>query len=499
MTPLSLLQQGFSPLTRYQPADASYRLLPFRYMRWGDDEILLTNDAGEHAFVSNVQLAALVQHRLDREDPSFLDLKAKHFLTDTGLRVPLELLATKYRTKKAFLNGGARLHLFVVTLRCDHSCRYCQVSRVSEDRERYDMSQETAARAVDLMFRTPAQALKVEFQGGEPLLCFDLVRWLVERIEARNLVEQRDLQFVVTTNLAPLTDEMLSFCRDHSVLLSTSLDGPEALHNANRPRPGRDAYALTVAGIDRAQTALGFDRVSAMMTTTRMSLAYPREIVDEYVRRGFTSIFLRPISPYGFAVRTGEAAKYETDEFLKFYRAALDHVIALNRRGVSFVEVYATLLLRKILTPFATAYVDLQSPVGTSVVAYNYDGDVYATDEGRMLAAMGDTSFRLGNVHEHGYEEIFGGSKVQALLRDSVIETLPGCSDCAFLPYCGSDPVFHYRTQGDSIGHRPNSAFCHKNMSVLRHLFGLLRGGDPFTRALLASWASGVSMEAAPS
>jgi hypothetical protein len=32
------------------------------------------------------------------------------------------LLATKYRTKKAFLDGFTSLHIFVVSLRCEHSC-----------------------------------------------------------------------------------------------------------------------------------------------------------------------------------------------------------------------------------------------------------------------------------------------------------------------------------------------------------------------------------------
>ena len=56
------------------------------------------------------------------------------------------------------------------------------------------------------------------------------------------------------------------------------------------------------------------------------------------------------------------------------------------------MEVYAQLLLQKMLTPFPTGYVDLQSPAGLGIgcVVYNYDGDVYASDEGRMLAEMKD-------------------------------------------------------------------------------------------------------------
>jgi hypothetical protein len=53
-------------------------------------------------------------------------------------------------------------------------------------------------------------------------------------------------------------------------------------------------------------------------------------------------------------------------------------------------------------------------------------------------------------------------------------ESLPGCSDCAFQPYCGADPVFHHATQQNLAGHRPTSGFCQRNMGIIRHLFGLM-------------------------
>ena len=68
-----------------------------------------------------------------------------------------------------------------------------------------------------------------------------------------NLTERRDLQFVIATNLAVITDEILEFCRDHDILISTSLDGPSDLHNANRPRPGNDSYERAIAGISRVR------------------------------------------------------------------------------------------------------------------------------------------------------------------------------------------------------------------------------------------------------
>ena len=472
-------------------ADTRYRPLPFRFMRWSDDRVFLSNDVGDWSFLPAATFQDFATGQLSRQSPAFADLKAKHFLTDGTSSLPLQLLATKYRTKKAFLDGFTALHLFVVTLRCDHSCPYCQVSRVSEDRNSYDMTRDTAIKAVDFMFRSPSPALKVEFQGGESLLHFEAVRWIVEAVEARNVSEQRDINFVIATNLSQLTDETLDYCAAHAIDLSTSLDGPAFLHNANRPRPGRDSYERVVASLARARARLGHDRVSALMTTTQESLRYPVEIVDEYVAQGFHALFLRNISPYGFAVRTKQSIRYETTAFLDFFKAALAHIIDLNRNGTPMVEVFSQILLRKMLTPFSTGYVDLQSPAGAGLgaVVYNYDGDIYASDEGRMLAEMQDKSFRLGNLHTDRYEAVMGGDRMRTIVEQSCSETLPGCSECAFLPFCGADPVFHWATQGDLVGHRPTSAFCQKNMGIIHHLLDLLTGDDLFTRQLLTSWA----------
>ena len=46
-------------------------------------------------------------------------------------------------------------------------------------------------------------------------------------------------------------------------------------------------------------------------------------------------------------------------------------------------------------------------------------------------------------------------------------ECVPMCTDCGFLPYCGSDPVYHHATQGDVVGFKPTSGFCRKNMGVI--------------------------------
>ena len=485
----------FYMIDTYQNAATPYHLLPFRFLRLDTGRELLVTDTGEYEIAPAGTTADLVQGRITRHSALHKTLKAKHFLYDSDSTALLDVLATKYRTKKSFLNGFARLHIFVVTLRCDHSCHYCQVSRQTEDRTMYDMSRETAERALGLMMRSPSKDLTLEFQGGEPLLAFPTIQWTVGRAKDLAAVHGKNLEIVICTNLAFADDEVLLYCRNEGIRLSTSLDGPAFLHNLNRPRPGNDSYELTIKGINRARDAVGTENVAAVMTTTRRSLDYPIEIIDEYVKRGFHSVFLRPLSPYGFAIKSKHRTGYEMARFLDFYKRGLAYIFDLNRQGVNLQEVYAKIILTKMLTPYATGYVDLRSPAGagTGVLVYNYDGDIYASDEARMLAEMNDHSFRLGNALTDSYEEILTGDAMQRLLSASCNEALPGCAECALQPYCGADPVFHHATQGDLFGHRPTSGFCYKNMEIITHLFKLIADNDRETMRIVFGWIRDLS------
>src|SRR4051812_17616808 len=101
-----------------------------------------------------------------------------------------------------------------------------------------------------------------------------------------------------------------------------------------------------------------------------------------------------------------------------------------------------------------------------------------------------DLRFRLGPV-DRPWRELARGPGLRWLLAGSVAEALPGCSDCAFVPFCGADPVFHAHAQGDPVGHRPTSDFCRKHTGLFRLLFGMLAASDPGTMRVFAAWLSG--------
>jgi sulfatase maturation enzyme AslB (radical SAM superfamily) len=131
--------------------------------------------------------------------------------------------------------------------------------------------------ACHCIFESPSPTLTVEFQGGDPLIRFDLVRSAIERIVVLDRTHHRQLRFVVASTLHQLNREMCEFFRNHGVYMSTSVDGPDWLHNRKRPIQGRDSYSRTVGGIQLARELISPKAVSALMTTSRESLSVPEE------------------------------------------------------------------------------------------------------------------------------------------------------------------------------------------------------------------------------
>ncbi|NRT13134.1 His-Xaa-Ser system radical SAM maturase HxsB [Flavobacterium sp. 14A] len=467
-----------------------FYLLPFNFRRLNSKRELIISMLGDFLIVPEGTVEKLVLKDIKGIDENlYYDLLSNHIVHDSKDIKSLELLSNRYRAKKSNSFKFAQLHIFVITLRCDHTCQYCQVSRVSENKGKFDFSKNNLYKGIDLMLSSPEDDLTMEFQGGEALLAFDRIKEAIAYTKSKAELLGKRINYVICTNLAPISREILEYCKEEKILISCSLDGHENLHNENRKRPGRNSYDLVSQGLNLSFEILGRENVSALMTTTSLSLEHPIKIIDEYRQFGFKSVFLRPISPYGFATKNKNST-YQTAEFIKFFSDGLDYIIDLNKNGEYFKETYTSILLKKILTAYTENYVDLMSPSGlvNSVMLYDYDGKVFLSDEARMLAQMNDYTFQIGTVND-SWENLLSSPVIEKISNAGVNDYLAGCSTCAYNIYCGADPVHHHATQKDMYGFRPDSSFCMRNMSVLDIIFNKI-DTDNEVLEIFKSWVN---------
>lgn len=466
-----------------------YTIMPINF-KYFDGNILVTTDHGDHLWMSQADFDALLRGASTENIDLYHSLKSKQILS-TDIATSIDIAAAKIRSRKRFLYDFTSLHMLVTTVRCNQRCEYCQASCEEENAHNYDMSVDIAEKIVDAIFMSPSPSIKIEFQGGEPTLNWNVIDFVVKYATKSNQSHNKKLDFVLCTNLTAINEDKLKFLADHNVYLSTSLDGPKDVHDFGRKlRCGDSAYETFRKNLDTARSILGEDHVDALMTTTKYSLARSKDIVDEYLNLGFNGLFLRALNPYGFAAEQRDKLGYTAKEFVDFYKESLGYILDQNRRGVPVTEYYTALLFSRMMTSQSTGFVDLQSPSGAGIsgAIYDYNGDVYPADEARMLARMGDRSFCMGNVTQDSFDKIFGGPVVRDIAAKSCLEIVPGCADCVYRPYCGADPIRNYLEHGDIIGKQPLSHFCSKNMKTFDHLFSLLLDEDEFVLDTLWSW-----------
>lgn len=449
--------------------------------------MLLTNDLGNYIFVSPEEFKHIVKKDVNLVSCLGQELLKKGFVYDntnlgfsSGRRYDL-------RKVKGYVNLATSLHIFVVTTACNAGCIYCQANNGRKHSGLF-MSWEIAQKAVDIALQSPAHYLSFEFQGGEPLMNFEIIQHIV--LYAEEHKGEHEISYNIVTNLTLITDEILDFLQKYHFGISTSVDGEENVHNQNRPfKTGGGTFQNVVQAIQTVRAA-GL-HVGAIQTTTRAALPYPKETVSAYRDLGFDSIFIRPLTPLGKATVNWNEIGYTPEEFVGFYTKALEELIHMNQNGYYIRENHASILMSRMRGEFVN-YMELRSPCGASVgqLAYYADGNVFTCDEGRMLYEMGDDTFRVGNVFTSSYRDLIHSDVCKAVCSSSILETIPSCCDCVYQPYCGTCPVVNYAGYLDIIEKEPRGYRCRVYSGMLDYLFTKILENDATVLNVLETWSN---------
>jgi len=186
--------------------------------------MLLVNIAGEHIFISTDTFSDLISYELDKNSEIFKTLKSKFFIFDNldELKIGIDLLSTQIRSKQIYLQNFTSLHMVEITNFCNLSCDYCHASTVSTEeiskKRAGELRREILDKTIEKIFQSPSTNIKVELQGGEPLVNWDSCKYLIENSYKTGLnFPEKITEIVLCTNLVLIDRDKLDFLKKYNV------------------------------------------------------------------------------------------------------------------------------------------------------------------------------------------------------------------------------------------------------------------------------------------
>ncbi len=456
-----MVKSYFAPTLREQ-----YILNNFNAHKFDENNFLVTTEHGSWVLLNKQEYELLRLHKLDEDPNLFKELKEKGVILSED---NVEKVVDSYRERFSFLFQGASLHIVVPTLRCNQRCIYCHSRAVPDSGKGFDMDEKTARAVVDFIFKTPSPVITIEFQGGDCLLNFETVEFIMDYARKKEKESKKKLRFAIVTNLTKMDESILKSLKDRGIKsLSTSLDGPKELHDRNRKYlDGTGSYDDVVYWIKKIKEEWKDLHLTAMSTTTRYSFDFGDELVDEYIDLGFNDVWLRPLNNIGFAAESWKKIGYSAEEYLDFYKKELEYIVEKNRAGTPVRELMTSIMLKRILLKGDARFTDIQSPCGAAIgqILYKYNGDIHTCDEGKLF-----DEFRLGDVFSTPYSGIYENQTLEAMIDISSKKNYL-CDACVWSPYCGICPIYSYAAQGTIVSKLAMDDKCRIMQGLIEHIF----------------------------
>ncbi|HEX9059018.1 MAG TPA: radical SAM protein, partial [Clostridia bacterium] len=185
--------------------------------------------------------------------------------------------------------------MFWVTTKCNMRCRYCYEGQ--EKREEM-MSIAIADKAIEYTMKRYKEfemndQLTIGFHGGEPLLQFELIKYIIERFKDYFKYANEKLNFSLTTNGILLSEEISEYICNNIQYLSISLDGTKKTHDTSRVfMNGEGTYDAVVAKFINILKKRPDIRVRTAFTTKTVANLY--EDVKHLIDLGFRIIVPLP-------------------------------------------------------------------------------------------------------------------------------------------------------------------------------------------------------------
>ncbi len=282
----------------------------------------------------------------------------------------------------------------------------------------------------------------ITFHGGEPLIPGAPFYRKVLPLLHENLSLQK-VAYSVQSNLWLLSDELCKLFLQYHVSLSTSLDGPETINDAQR---GKGNFQKTMTGIQYARSR-GLD-AGCICTFTSRSASQANKVFDFFMEQGMGLSIHAALQPLGsldndLVLAPESYGKLLTDLFQRYLKTA-------DRIRIHSLDAMCR---------------SISAGMGGICTFTDCLGHYYAIDpEGWIYPCQrmaGMTAFRLGNVHDCPTMSDLEQAPVWKAMKMREEIILEKCKGCPHLTYClGGCPYNVLAVNESLLGNDPRDPYC---------------------------------------
>ena len=333
-----------------------------------------------------------------------------------------------------------------LTESCNLACRYCyQEGSHATGR---NMTPITMDRIFSELARVCRRPLSLLWYGGEPTLVgLQAFKEALQRADKH--LGREEVRHSIQTNGLLIDQPWADLLASRQFRVRLSMDGPEWLHDQQRPNQGGQGSHRQVVRALEILTQAGV-KTRVACTVTRAALTRAPELIDFFSSLPLTELDFSPALRFQGSLPEEWITGAEYGEFLI---QATDSYMGLAQTQLR-IRILAGLVRR--LSGLPAGYCKLEGDC-SRFVTFGWDGRVYPCDEFSGLA-----DYCLGNIQEQSLEQLLAQRPPLPSAGSSA------CRECRWEDVCpGSLCPFERMMNG---GTKSNSVLCAGWKRLLEHL-----------------------------
>lgn len=179
-------------------------------------------------------------------------------------------------------------YMIWVTGSCNLRCQYCYEGN---NKPQLHMSQDTADKTISFIekdFDIAQKELLVNFHGGEPFLCVQLMEYFINVLKAK-YGSYCNIFFSATTNATLLNEDVRNFIIKNKIEITVSLDGKAKTHDSTRIyASGKGSHAIALR--NSLLLLKEYPQIRVRMTFNSETVKDLSENIEFLLDQGFRSI-----------------------------------------------------------------------------------------------------------------------------------------------------------------------------------------------------------------